>query len=156
MDHSITLAVDVERRPLPASPRSSRPRPGQRGFWTADCEVSADRARFGFPQAPVDLHGGRRHRARQARQHAGHSGFPYWAGSTWESGELGRARPRREREPRCCSGTTASAPATPRSTSATPTQAFPRALILDRLQRYVATASPQPLLPAATSLVRRP
>ena len=28
---------------------------GQRAFWTADCDVSAGQARFGFPQAPVDL-----------------------------------------------------------------------------------------------------
>ena len=28
---------------------------GQRGFWTANCDVSGDRARFGFAQAPVDL-----------------------------------------------------------------------------------------------------
>src|SRR5215472_14152333 len=63
---------------------------GQRAFWTADCEVSGGRARFGFPQAPVDLladvatEPGKLVRMRVT------SGFPFWEGSTWEW-ELGKA-----------------------------------------------------------------
>src|SRR5229473_8015883 len=63
---------------------------GQRGFWTADCDVSADRARFGFPQAPMDLladvitEPGKLVRMRVT------SGFPFWEDSTWEW-ELGDA-----------------------------------------------------------------
>ena len=54
MDRSTTLAVDVDADPARVFEILSTTQ-GQRGFWTADCDVSADRARFGFAQAPVDL-----------------------------------------------------------------------------------------------------
>ncbi len=83
MDRSITLAVDVDADPTRVSEILSTT-DGQRAFWTADCDVSADRARFGFAQAPVDLiadvttEPGKLVRMRVT------SGFPFWEGSTWE------------------------------------------------------------------------
>jgi hypothetical protein len=57
---------------------------GQRSFWTADCDVSAERARFGFEQAPVDLEVDvTTAPGKLVRMHVT-SGFPYWEGSTWE------------------------------------------------------------------------
>ena len=119
---------------------------GQQAFWTADCEVSADRARFGFPQAPVDLladvttEPGKLVRMRVT------SGFPFWEGSTWEW-ELGPAA-------RAESGSSVLfrhygfgdgyAEADLGYTAQT------SALVLDRLQRYVASGSPQPLFPAVS------
>jgi len=89
MDRTITLAVDVAADASRVFDILSTTE-GQRSFWTADCEVSADRARFGFAQAPVDLETtvttepGTRVCMRVT------SGFPYWEGSTWEW-ELGPA-----------------------------------------------------------------
>ena len=89
MDRSIILAADVEAdraRVFEALSTTG----GQRAFWTADCDVSADRARFGFAQAPMDLvtdvitEPGKLVRMRVT------SGFPFWEGSTWEW-ELGDA-----------------------------------------------------------------
>jgi hypothetical protein len=83
MDRSITLAADVEAEPGRVFEVLSTTR-GQRGFWTADCELSAGHARFGFPQAPADLladvttEPGKLVRMRVT------AGFPYWEGSTWE------------------------------------------------------------------------
>src|SRR5258708_848137 len=83
MDRSIRLAADVDADPGRVFEVLSTTR-GQRGFWTADCEVSAGRARFGFPQAPVDLlaevttEPGKLVRMRVT------TGFPFWEGSTWE------------------------------------------------------------------------
>jgi len=54
MDPSIILATDVDADRARVFEIVSTTQ-GQRGFWTADCEVSGGRARFGFPQAPVDL-----------------------------------------------------------------------------------------------------
>jgi len=52
--------------------------------------VSADRARFGFEQAPVDLEVEVTTAPdKLVRMHVT-SGFPYWEGSTWEW-ELGEA-----------------------------------------------------------------
>jgi uncharacterized protein YndB with AHSA1/START domain len=92
MERSITLAVDVaadSQRVFEAVSTTE----GQRGFWTADCDVSETRARFGFPTAPVDLEvdvttePGKLVRMRVT------SGFPFWEGSTWEweLGDAGRA-----------------------------------------------------------------
>src|ERR1700745_4026233 len=89
MDRSIVLAVDVDADRARVFEVLSTTE-GQRGFWTADCDVSASRARFGFPQAPVDLladvitEPGKLVRMRVT------SGFPFWEGSTWEW-ELGPA-----------------------------------------------------------------
>ena len=54
MDRSIALATDVQADIEDVFEAVSTTA-GQRSFWTADCDVSAERARFGFPQAPVDL-----------------------------------------------------------------------------------------------------
>src|SRR6478609_6476584 len=54
MDGSITLAVDIAAD-APHLFEILSTSAGQRGFWTADCDVDAQHARFGFPQAPVDL-----------------------------------------------------------------------------------------------------
>ena len=146
MDRAITLAVDVEADPTRVSEILSSTQ-GQRAFWTADCDVSADRARFGFAQAPVDLlaevstEPGKLVRMRVT------AGFPFWEGSTWEW-ELG-----------------------PASRAETGTSVLFRhygfgdgyaeidlghtaqtwALILDRLVRYVASGTPQPFFPAASA-----
>ena len=45
MDRSITLAVDVDADPTLVTETLSTTE-GQRAFWTVDCDVSADRARF--------------------------------------------------------------------------------------------------------------
>ncbi len=45
LDRSITLAVDVEGDATDIF-RIVSTSEGQRAFWTADCEVGADRARF--------------------------------------------------------------------------------------------------------------
>jgi hypothetical protein len=83
MDRSIILAADVDAdraRVFEALSTTS----GQRAFWTSDCDVSADHARFGFSQAPMDLltdvtiEPGTLVRMRVT------SGFPFWEGSTWE------------------------------------------------------------------------
>jgi hypothetical protein len=50
MDRSITLAVDVDADPSRVTEILST-RQGQQAFWTADCDVSAGPARFGFAQA---------------------------------------------------------------------------------------------------------
>jgi hypothetical protein len=53
MERSIVLAADVEAdraRVFEVLTTTS----GQRAFWTPDCDVSAGKARFGFPQAPMD------------------------------------------------------------------------------------------------------
>ena len=102
MSRTMTLAVDVTANPHRVFDILSSTE-GQRAFWTADCEVSADRARFGFAQAPVDLltdvtaEPGKLVRMRVT------AGFPFWEGSTWEW-ELGPAT-------RAASGTGRAVPA---------------------------------------------
>jgi uncharacterized protein YndB with AHSA1/START domain len=54
MSQSITLAVNVDAEPGRVFEILST-NEGQRAFWTADCDVSADRARFGFPHTTVDV-----------------------------------------------------------------------------------------------------
>jgi uncharacterized protein YndB with AHSA1/START domain len=89
MDATITLAVDVNADPSRVFEILSTT-DGQRAFWTANCDVTADRGRFAFAQAPVDLvtdvttEPGKLVRMRVT------SGFPFWEGSTWEW-ELGPA-----------------------------------------------------------------
>ena len=144
MDRSIILATDVEADRARVFQVLSATE-GQRGFWTADCDLSGDHARFGFPQAPVDLladvitEPGKLVRMRVT------SGFPFWEGSTWEW-ELG--------EP---------------SRAATGTSVLFRhygfgegyaeidfghtaqtwALIMQRLAGYLASGRPQPWFPAS-------
>ena len=89
MDRSITLAVDVAADVNRAFDILSTTE-GQRGFWTADCDVSRDGARFGFAQAPVDLETSVTTEPSRLVRMRVTSGFPYWEGSTWEW-ELGPA-----------------------------------------------------------------
>ena len=113
MDHSINLAVDVDGDPDRVFEILSTT-DGQRAFWTADCDVSADSARFGFEAAPVDLLVDvTAEPAKLVRMHVT-SGFPFWEGSTWEW-ELGQATAPKPGPP-CSSGTMASVRGTPRST----------------------------------------
>ena len=144
MDRSIILAADVGADRARVFEVLSTTE-GQRGFWTADCDVSADRARFGFPQAPVDLltdvitEPGKLVRMRVT------SGFPFWDGSTWEW-ELGDAT-------RAATGTgvlfrhygfgEGYAEVDLGHTAQT------WAMIMQRLADYVASGKPQPVFPAA-------
>ena len=146
MDRSITLAADVEADRARVFEVLSTTQ-GQRGFWTADCDVSGDRARFGFPQAPADLladvitEPGKLVRMRVT------SGFPFWEDSTWEW-ELGDAT-------RAGTGTgvlfrhygfgEGYAEADLGHTAQT------WALIMQRLTDYLATGKPQPVFPAAAA-----
>jgi hypothetical protein len=81
--NSITLAADV------AADRSRvfqilSSTEGQRGFWTADCEVGADRARFGFALAPMDLVTTVETEPDALVRMKVLTGFPFWDGSIWE------------------------------------------------------------------------
>jgi hypothetical protein len=117
---------------------------GQRGFWTADCDVSAERARFGFEQAPVDLEVDvTTAPGKLVRMHVT-SGFPYWEGSTWEwelreatrgsgTGVLFRHYGFGDGYAEIDLGHTA--------------QTW--ALILDRLAKVAASGEPDPFFPAA-------
>jgi len=144
MDRSIILATDVEADRSRVFEVLSTSQ-GQRSFWTADCDVSADHARFGFPQAPVDLltdviaEPGKLVRMRVT------SGFPFWEDSTWEW-ELGDAT-------RTGTGTGVLfrhygfGEGYPESDLGHTAQTW--AMILDRLSGYLASGSPQPFFPAA-------
>jgi hypothetical protein len=83
MDRSIALAVDVEADVGHVFQVLSTTE-GQRAFWTTDCDVSADWARFGFAQAPVDLEVDVTAEPSKLVRMRVTSGFPYWEGSTWE------------------------------------------------------------------------
>lgn len=54
MPGSITLAVDVTADAPEVFDILTSTR-GQRGFWTPDCELSGDHARFGFARSPISL-----------------------------------------------------------------------------------------------------
>ncbi len=146
MDRSIILAVDVDRD-APSVFRMSSTTEGQRAFWTADCEVGADRARFGFPQAPMDLEAAVSTQEDRLVRMRVTSGFPFWEGSTWEW-ELGAAT-------RAGTGMgvlfrhygfgEGYAEADLGHTAHT------WALILDRLAMYAASETPQPFFPAAAA-----
>lgn len=146
MDRSITLAVDVDGE-LSRVFEILSTTGGQRAFWTADCDVSADRARFGFAQAPIDLEADvTTEPGKLVRMHVT-SGFPFWEGSSWEwelgpatraetgTGVLFRHHGFAEGYAEIDLGHTA--------------QTW--ALILDRLARYVASGSPQPFFPATAA-----
>lgn len=141
MSHAITLAVDVNADPTRVSEILSST-DGQRAFWTADCDISADRARFGFPEAPVDLDTTVSVEPGKLVRMQVTSGFPFWTGSTWEW-ELTPAE----------SGTTVLfrhydfGDGYPETDLGRTAQVW--ALIHDRLARYVATGAPQPFFPAA-------
>jgi uncharacterized protein YndB with AHSA1/START domain len=143
MAGSITLAVDVEADADRVFEILSTTE-GQRGFWTTDCDVSADHARFGFAQAPVDLETDVVAEAGKLVQMRVTSGFPFWEGSTWEW-ELGEPS-------RAPSGTGVLfrhygfGDGYPEVDLGRTAQTW--ALIMDRLARYAATDSPHPFFPA--------
>jgi hypothetical protein len=146
MSQSITLAVDVEADVGRVFEILSTTQ-GQRGFWTADCEVSTHSARFGFPQAPVDLETAVTTEAGKLVRMRVTSGFPFWEGSTWEW-ELGEAT-------RAPAGTGVLfrhygfgggyAELDLGHTAQT------WAMIMDRLARYAASGSAQPFFPAPST-----
>src|ERR1700679_3369655 len=83
MGHEIILAINVDAAPERVFEILSTTE-GQQAFWTSNCEVSADHARFGFEGAPVAL---------EVRVHTdpttlvrmqAERGFPFWDGSIWE------------------------------------------------------------------------
>lgn len=144
MSRSITLAVDVDSDVSRVFEILSTTA-GQRGFWTADCEVSADRARFGFTEAPMDLEVDvTTEPGKLVRMHVT-AGFPFWTGSTWEwelseparaesgTGVLFRHYGFAEGYAEIDLGHTA--------------QAW--AQIMDRLVKFAATGTPQPFFAAA-------
>jgi hypothetical protein len=142
MDRSIILAADVPADQARVFEILSTTR-GQRGFWTADCEVSDGHARFGFPQAPVDLltevttEPGKLVRMRVS------SGFPYWESSAWEW-ELGPAA-RAETGTGVLFRQYGFADGYPEIDFAHTAQTW--ALILQRLSGYAASGTPQPFFP---------
>ena len=146
MDRSIILAADVEADRARVFETVSTTT-GQRAFWTPDCDVSADHARFGFPQAPMDLLTDvTTEPGRLVRMHVT-SGFPFWEGSTWEweLGEPGRAE----------TGTGVLfrhygfGAGYPEIDLAHTAQTW--AMIMQRLAEYVASGTPHPFFPAAAS-----
>jgi hypothetical protein len=143
MERSIALAVDV---PVDAGTlfTAVSTTEGQRGFWTADCDVSSDRARFGFAQAPMDLETDVTAESGKLVRMRVSAGFPFWEGSTWEW-ELGPAT-------RAESGTSVLfrhygfGDGYPEIDLAHTAQTW--ALILDRLASYAVSGDPQPFFPA--------
>jgi uncharacterized protein YndB with AHSA1/START domain len=141
MTRTTTLAIDVDADPSRVFEILSSTE-GQRAFWTADCDLTGDRARFGFAQAPVDLKAdvttdpGKLVRMRVT------SGFPFWEGSTWEW------------ELRAESGTSVLfrhygfAEGYGENDLGHTAQTW--AMVLDRLAKYVATGTPQPFFPSAS------
>ena len=142
MDRSIILAADVQADHARVFEILSTTQ-GQRGFWTADCEVTGGHARFGFPQAPMDLRTevttepGKLVRMRVT------TGFPFWEGSTWEW-ELGPAA-RAETGTGVLFRHDGFADGYPEIDFAHTAQTW--ALILQRLSGYAASGSPQPFFP---------
>jgi len=144
MDRSITLAVDVPTDAARIFEIVSTTE-GQRAFWTADCDVSAGRARFGFAQAPVDLEADvTTEPDKLVRMHVT-SGFPFWEGSTWEW-ELGPAA-RAEGGTGVLFRHHGFGAGYPEIDLGHTAQTW--ALILDRLARYATDGEPQPFFPAA-------
>ena len=146
MDRSIILAADVEADRGRVFEALSTTR-GQRGFWTSDCDMSADQARFGFPQAPMDLltdvtiEPGTLVRMRVT------SGFPFWEGSTWEW-ELSEPA-RAETGTGVLFRHYGFAEGYPEIDLAHTAQTW--AMIMQRLADYVAGGSPHPLFQVAAS-----
>jgi hypothetical protein len=91
MSQSIALAVDVQADAARVFEILSTTE-GQRAFWTADCDVDADKARFGFQAAPVDLNTSVTAEPNWLVRMTVTSGFPFWEGSTFEWQLSGAAR----------------------------------------------------------------
>ena len=146
MNRSIILAADVEADRARVFETLSTTS-GQRAFWTSDCDVSAGHARFGFPQAPMDLltdvtiEPGTLVRMRVT------SGFPFWEGSTWEW-ELSEPA-RAETGTGVLFRHYGFAEGYPEIDRAHTAQTWAR--IMQRLADYVAGGSPHPLFQVAAS-----
>ncbi len=144
MNRTISLAADVAADPGRVTEVLSTTS-GQQAFWTVDCDVRGDTARFGFQAAPVDLETDVTVEPGKLVRMTVRSGFPFWVGSSWEW-ELGPAT-------RAESGTgvlfrhhgfeDGYAEVDLGHTAQT------WALVLDRLARYLASGEPQPLFPAS-------
>jgi hypothetical protein len=142
MSRSITLAVDIDADPARIIEILSTTE-GQRGFWTADCDVSADHARFGFAAAPVDLETDvTTEPGKLVRMHVT-SGFPFWEGSTWEW-EVGEAT-RAETGTGVLFRHYGFGDGYPETDLGHTAQTW--ALILDRLAKFAGTGTPQPFFP---------
>jgi hypothetical protein len=116
---------------------------GQRAFWTTDCDISDDRARFSFPGVPVELDVDLSTKPGElVRMHV-RSGFPFWTGSTWEW-ELGETI-RAEIVTGVLFRHDGFADGYPETDLASTAHTW--AMVLDRLARYAATGSPQPFFP---------
>jgi uncharacterized protein YndB with AHSA1/START domain len=144
MDRSISLAVDIDAE-APRVYEALSTTAGQRAFWTVDCDVSNGRARFGFPEAPMDLEVDVTTEETKLVRMTVTAGFPFWEGSTWEWA-LGDAA-------RAPSGTGVhfrhygfGAGYSELDLGHT---AQTWAMILDRLDKYVTTGKPAPFFPAA-------
>jgi uncharacterized protein YndB with AHSA1/START domain len=144
MNRSITLAVDIDADPARVYEVLSTTQ-GQRAFWTADCELSAGHARFGFPQAPMDLVAEMTTEPGKLVRMRVTAGFPFWDGSTWEW-ELA-APARAETGTGVLFRHYGFADGYAEIDLAHTAQTW--ALILHRLAEYCATGSPQPFFPAA-------
>jgi uncharacterized protein YndB with AHSA1/START domain len=146
MSKSIVLAFDVAASPARVYEILTTTQ-GQSAFWTADCDVSADRARFCFPgEAAVEAVITPQPQ-RLVRMHAT-SGVTHGGNVTWEyelhPAEEGTTVLFREYGfPEGCHdidiGRTA----------------HTWAQIMDRLVSYVATGRPQPFFPANPPRERR-
>jgi uncharacterized protein YndB with AHSA1/START domain len=146
MNRTIALATDVDAD-SPHVFEALSTTEGQRAFWTADCDVSADRARFGFPQAPMDLVADvTTEPGKLVRMHVT-AGFPFWEGSTWEW-QLGRAA-RAETGTGVLFRHYGFADGYAEIDLAHTAQTW--ALILQRLADYLTSGRPQPFFPAAAA-----
>ena len=146
MSGSITLAADVEASPVHIFEILSTTE-GHRGFWTEDCEVSTDRARFGFPSTPIDLEVDVTAEPTKVVRMRVTSGFPFWEGSTWEW-ELGDAV-RAETGTGVVFRHYGFGDGYPEADLGHTAQTW--AGILDRLAKYAASGTPQPFIPAAAT-----
>jgi len=146
MDPTIRLATDVDEDSSSVFAALSTTG-GQRAFWTADCDVSADHARFGFRQSPADLVADVVTEPGRLVRMTVRTGFPYWQGSTWEW-ELTRPA-RAETGTGVLFRHYGFGDGYPEIELAHTAQTW--ALILQRLAGYLASGQPQPFFPAATA-----
>lgn len=144
MDRSISLGVDVEASAKTIFTALSTT-DGQRAFWTVDCDVAVDKARFGFPGAPMDLMVAVTTKAGELVKMTVTEGFPFWEGSTWEwvLGDPARSH----------SGTSVLfrhygfGPGYSEVDLGHTAQTW--ALVLDRLAKYATSGKAQPFFPSA-------
>jgi hypothetical protein len=145
VNQSIILAADVEADRARVFEILSTT-DGQRGFWTANCDVSADHARFGFPGVPIDLITDVTTKPGELVRMRVTTGFPFWEGSTWEWELSGPGR--------APTGTGVLfrhygfGDGYAETDLAHTAQTW--AMIMDRLAGYAASGSPNPFFPAAT------